>query len=107
MAREEGIAVHKKRDPEHDVGVVDIGQNIHHPRTSIQEELLDGELNVDRQLVFESQNLNRMALGSPKNGFIPRNESGRDSSAALVYLFQILESNSQRSTPHPESSHTQ
>lgn len=75
IASEGSVAVDVEGDPDDDVRIVNAGENIHQPRRSVKDKLLDGQLDVDAYLVLNGQKANSMILSSLENSFLSCNDS--------------------------------
>lgn len=68
------------------MGIVDAGKVIHHPWDLVENESLDGKFDINTEVVFDGQELNRMVFSRLENAFVSSDQSSRDSSGTLIYL---------------------
>lgn len=55
--------------------IIDAGENVHQPRYTVEDKLLDPELYIQVGQVLESEDLQAMVFGSVENGFVAANRS--------------------------------
>jgi hypothetical protein len=53
VVREDGVGVYEEDYTEHDVGEVDVGEAGHQPGGAVEDELLEGEFEIEAEKSFD------------------------------------------------------
>lgn len=82
--RQHGVGVDDEADAEANVRVVNLGEDGHEPGVLAHNVLLEGELVVDAEELFEREHGEGVALGAGEDGFVAGDDSGRKGTKKLV-----------------------